>query len=235
MPAAPYARIAFRLFIVSIGCALSLWVARKNASTVAAEKGFSAPIPVSFNPPPYPPLALFGGEVVIDALVDTSGKLPDIKVVHADSPFLEQAQSAVRTWSFRPARLDDQEIDIRIGILFEFAEPYLPSPKPPTHTYPEPPDSDDRAPLPVYTVEPEYPVNSIAEGSVLVLGIVDAQGQLTSTKVIRDIETLTQATIAAMYQWRFVPARKEGKDTESAVIVSATFRRPSLAGAARRQ
>ena len=195
------------------------------------DKAFSVPFPVSVVPAPYPPQSLFGGEVIVDALVDSDGKLADLKVVHGDPPFLDKAQSAVQTWSFRPARLEGKPIDARVGVVFEFADPYLPSPKPRAHTYPEPPDSDDRAPLPVYAVEPEYPVNALAEGSVVVLGIVDAEGRLTSTRVIRDVPQLTATTTAAMHQLRFVPGKKAGENTESAVIVVAAFRHPALARA----
>jgi outer membrane biosynthesis protein TonB len=195
----------------------------------ANEKDLPVPVPISVVPAPYPPQTLFGGEVILDTMVDSSGKPADAKVIQGDSPFLDEAQPAIQTWSFHPARIEGKAIDERIAIVFEFAEPFLPSPKRRTHEHPEPPDEDDRAPLPVYTIEPEYPVNSVAEGSVVVMGIVDEQGQLTSTTVIRDEASLTGATLSAMKQWRFVPGRQAGKDTESAVIVVAAFRRPALA------
>jgi TonB family protein len=192
------------------------------------EQDLSVPLPVSVVPAPYPPQSLFGGEVILDALVDSDGKLTDAKVLRADSPFLDKAQSAVQTWSFRPARIEGQAVDERIAVAFEFTEPFLPSPKRRSHTYPEPPDADDRAPVPVYTVEPEYPVNAVAEGSVVVLGVINAQGHLTSTKVIRADGPLVAPTTAAMQQWRFTPGIRAGKNTESAVIVVAAFRRPAL-------
>lgn len=214
------------------------WQAVSEASSEAPipqvqdnEEQLRIPFPLSVVPAPYPPQSLFGGEVILDALVGANGNVTDINVVHGDPPFLDKAQRAVQTWSFRPARIDDRETDERVAVAFEFAEPYLPSPKQRTHTYPEPPDSDDRAPLPVYTVEPEYPVNAVAEGSVIVLGMVDAQGQLTATLVIRDAEPLTAATVSAMHQWRFIPGKKAGQTIASAVIVAAAFRRPILARA----
>jgi TonB family protein len=195
----------------------------------AESENLSIPLPISVVPAPYPAQSLFGGEVILDAEVDRSGKLTDAKVIHGDSPFLDQAQSALQTWSFRPARIEGKATDERIAVAFEFAEPYLPSPKRRTHEYPEPPDADDRAPVPVYTVEPEYPANGVTEGSVVVLGLIDAEGQLTSTKVIRDEAPLTAATISAMKQWRFVPGKQAGENSQSAVILVAAFRRPALA------
>lgn len=202
--------------------------ANENPENEESEKDVSVPLPVSVVPAPYPPQSLFGGEVILDASIDSDGKLTDAKVIHGDSPFLDKAQSAVQTWSFRPARVEEGAVEERIAIAFEFAEPYLPSPKRRTHSYSEPPETDDRAPVPICTVEPEYPANGVAEGSVVVLGVVDADGQLSSTKVIREEGPLTSATIKAMREWRFVPGRKAGKNIASAVVVVAAFRRPAL-------
>lgn len=211
------------------------WQAAAPASTETQqnrdsdEKDPSVPFPISVVPAVYPPQSLFGGEVIFDAQVDSEGKLTDAKVIHGDPPFLDKARAALETWAFRPARIEGEPIGERIGVAFEFAEPYLPSPKRRTHNYPEPADLDDRAPVPVYTVEPEYPVTAVAEGSVVVLGIINAEGQLTSTEVIRDEGPLTAATTAAMQRWRFAPGVKAGKNIESAAVVVATFRRPALA------
>lgn len=198
----------------------------------SSDKQDTAPFPISVVPAPYPPQSLFGGEVIFDALVDRSGNLTDAKVIHGDSPFLDKAQAAVQTWSFTPARFQGKAIEERVCVAFEFAEPFLPSPKRGTHEYPESADAEDRAALPVYTVEPEYPANTVDEGSVVVVGIVDAEGQLASTKVIDGSGPLAGATISAMKQWRFVAGRKAGKDVDSVVIVVAAFRRPAITRAA---
>ena len=55
---------------------------------------------------------------------------------------------------------------------------------------------------------------------------VDPQGQVTSTRVLRDVEPLTAATLAASQQWHFVPGKQAGANTDSAVIMVVTFRRP---------
>lgn len=202
----------------------------RNGQDAENDREAAVPLPVSVVPAMYPPQSLFGGEVVLEAEVDAAGKLGTVKVVQGDEPFLDKAKDALQTWAFRPARLDEREVDSRAAVIFEFAQPFLPSPRQRAHTYPEPPNVEDGAAVPVYTIEPEYPVNGVAEGSVVILGIVDGEGRLTATRVIRDIEPLTGATLAAMRQWRFVPGRRAGENVESAVIVVAAFRRPALAG-----
>jgi outer membrane biosynthesis protein TonB len=189
--------------------------------------GFSPPTPVSLVGTPYPPQALMGGEVVLDAQIDSRGKLTDLRVIHGGAPFLEPVLSAVRTWTFAPAQMDGHAVDGRIGIVFQFPQSFLPKLKSREHKYDEPAeDPDEHGALPIATVEPNYPPNTVAEGSVALYNVVDPQGQVTTTRVLNDIEPLTDATIAAVQEWHFVPGKQAGNNTDSAVIVVMTFRRP---------
>jgi hypothetical protein len=200
---------------------------RKEAA--AQESGFSPPIPLSVVGTNYPPQALFGGDVLFDALIDSSGKATDIRVVAGDGPFLEPALDAVRTWTFKPAQLDGRAVDARIGIVFQFPQSFVPRLASKERKHDEPSsESDDRGPLPVLTVEPDYPPNTTAQGSVALYNLVDSEGHITSTSTLLELEPLTAATAAALRQWQFAPARQAGAATESAVIVVETFRRPTL-------
>jgi TonB family protein len=188
-------------------------------------QGFSAPTPLSVVASPYPSQALFGGEVVLDALIDTRGRVVDVTVVRGAAPFLEKVFSAVRTWSFFPARLDGRAVSARIGITFEFSESYEPARKTPVHKYDEPlAGSADRGALPVVTVEPQYPATSERDDQVILCGRVDGQGQLTSVQILRDSESLASAAVAAVHQWRFVPGKHGGAETDSLAIMVMAFR-----------
>jgi hypothetical protein len=96
-------------------------------------------------------------------------------------------------------------------------------------------DSKDRGALPLYTLEPEYPVNSVGEGSVVLNEMVDREGRATSIHVVRDLASLTSPTVSAVQQWKFAPGRHEGEAVESGVIVVVTFRRPAVASRTLRQ
>lgn len=193
-------------------------------------KGFSGPTPLSLVAAPFPPQALFGGEILFDARVDTRGRLTDVKVVQGQSPFLEEVLGAVQTWTFLPARQDGRAVAARIGIVFQFPQPFLPKLTARVHEYKEAGrDSKDRAAVPVFTLEPEYPPSSIGEGSVILNEMVNREGQVTSMHVVRDLESLTAPTVTAVRQWKYAPGRRAGEDAESEVIVVVTFRRPAVA------
>jgi Trypsin-like peptidase domain/Gram-negative bacterial TonB protein C-terminal len=196
-------------------------------SPAAEAGGFTPPVPVSLVATRYPPQALFGGEVVLDALIDTDGRVSELNVVHGTAPFLDPVLNAVRTWTFSPAHIDGRAVEARMGIVFQFPQSFLPKLTAREHKYDRPSaDSVDHGALPVTTVEPKYPPNTVAEDSVILYDLVDQQGQITSTHVMRDVEPLTAATLAASQQWHFVPGKRAGANADSAVALVVTFRHP---------
>jgi outer membrane biosynthesis protein TonB len=205
----------------------------------ATNAAFSPPSPLSLVASSFPSQSLFGDEVVLDALVDSSGRVSDTRMVRGESPFLENALAAVRTWSFLPARLEGQPVASRVGIIFQFVQSYDPlrakSPKPSVQPHDEPlSSSSDRAALPVVTSEPKFPATATRDGVAILSGLVGSQGQLASLETLQDSESLAPASKSAIEKWRFVPGRRAGSDSESRAIVVVVFRysgnpRPSSA------
>jgi TonB family protein len=190
----------------------------------------SPPTPLSLVAAPFPAQSLSGGEVLLDALVNAGGRLGDIKVVKGEAPFREIALSAMRTWTFLPARAGGHAMETRIGVAFQFPQTYLQVAAKRVHDYDEPlANSPDRGALPVATVEPDSLPNSAGEGSVILFDLVDRQGQVTSTRELFGLESLTPAAEAAARQWRFVAGKHAGTEMESAAVVVFTFRRAVLA------
>lgn len=198
-----------------------------DASAPSAQ-GFSPPAPLSVVASPYPSQSLFGGEVVLDALIDNRGRVIQVKVVRgAASPFLENVFSAVRTWSFFPARLDGQAVAARVAITFQFSQSHEPphAAAPPQELDQSTPSSADRGVLPLITTEPLYPAAGAGDGNVILYGLVGTEGQLTSVQVLQDDSgSFSVAALAAVRQWRFLPAKRAGTSVDSAVIVVAAFR-----------
>jgi Trypsin-like peptidase domain/Gram-negative bacterial TonB protein C-terminal len=191
----------------------------------------SLPAPLSLVPAPYPPQALFGGELLLDALVSSSGNVSSVRVVHGVEPFLQKGLAAVRTWTFVPARIGGHAIECHVAIVFVFPQPYFRPRSSTIHHYDEAASAAarDRAALLLTTVEPESPFGTNTEGSVILYGTVSTDGELASIKTLRDHQPFTQATVSAVHDWHFLPGKRAGADAESLAVVVSTFRQPLVA------
>ena len=60
------------------------------------------------------------GDVLIDALIDSTGKVVSTKVING-SPLLQQAAvDSLRFWKYEPARLNGEPIPIHIKVNVNF-------------------------------------------------------------------------------------------------------------------
>jgi protein TonB len=63
-------------------------------------------------------------------------------------------------------------------------------------------------------------------GTVVVAARVDAEGRVESAEIVEDpapIHGLGRAAVAAVREWRYVPARLAGRPVESNVTVEIVF------------
>jgi TonB family protein len=59
------------------------------------------------------------GQVIIDAVIDTTGKLTSMKVV--SGALLQQAAlDSLRNWKYEPGYLDDKPVPVRTSITVKF-------------------------------------------------------------------------------------------------------------------
>jgi len=83
-------------------------------------------------------------------------------------------------------------------------------------------------PAVVSTVEPTYPVNSVAFGTVILEVHLSESGEIEQVRVLNDIPPLTRQAEQAIAQWKFRPARLGDRPVPSVVPVAFTFVRPDL-------
>ncbi len=70
------------------------------------------------------------------------------------------------------------------------------------------------APKRTKLVQPVYPPEALAQGirGIVILEIVlDKQGKVESTTVVRSVPGLDEAAIAAARQWEYTPTKVDGK------------------------
>jgi TonB family protein len=75
-------------------------------------------------------------------------------------------------------------------------------------------------------IQPSYPPEALAQGirGIVILDIVlDTQGKVESTSVIRSVPGLDEAAIAAARQWEYEPTKVDGKPVRVRLTVPITF------------
>jgi TonB family protein len=95
-------------------------------AVVATGGEIQQPKLIASTPPIYPPQANaqhIQGDVVVDALVNTNGKVTSAKVI-SGPPLLQQAAlNALRGWTYQPARLDGEVIATHVQVKITFRLP----------------------------------------------------------------------------------------------------------------
>ena len=75
-------------------------------------------------------------------------------------------------------------------------------------------------------VQPAYPAEALAQGirGIVILDIViDGQGKVASTSVLRSVAGLDEAAITAARQWEYEPTKVDGKPVSVRLTVPITF------------
>ena len=86
----------------------------------------------------------------------------------------------------------------------------------------------DTPPEATLQVPPVYPPQALidgVEGTVYLETRISARGRVEKVKVIKtEAEALNAAATAAVKQWRFTPAKKDGKAVAATVAIPVKFR-----------
>jgi TonB family protein len=171
--------------------------------------------------PAYPPDAIEGG-IVVALLQVSNGMVRDVQLTQADPPFGDAALSALSRWRFR-----DSETGT-ILVVLDFRTPKLFATASPVRTL-HAPAARPGSPYPLRLVEPLYPADSVAEGSVILRIELNEAGEIARTQTLQGLGGLTSAAVAAVRKWRFEPARDwKGNPRRAEAYTVCVFRRPVL-------
>jgi TonB family protein len=69
-----------------------------------------------------------------------------------------------------------------------------------------------------------FPIQSIADGVVVLDASIDAKGAVTGVTIVRDVPSLTSPATSAIRSWKFSPATKPGRPETSTMRIAVTFR-----------
>ena len=145
--------------------------------------------------PVYPPEALGRGEqalVVVELILDESGKVAEARALHGPEPFASAALKAAREWEFQPSLVDGKPVRLRYTLPITFSLPL-------------PPMKRDRGvPELRQGVGPRLPASARGKTASAVAQVeVDEEGRVASATVKTGESPFREALLEAIRTWRF--------------------------------
>ena len=213
-------------------------------AVMAMTPGLGAQRPAPYTPPrlvtaelpqlPSPTVA-GGGEVVIEATVDSNGSLSRPVLMRSTAPYSQLILDAITRWRFRPARAvgaDGTEGTVEGSVVI--AAIY----RPPTlfngPTIGERPTplaaGSGNAAVPVAMVSPLHPPLAITEAVVVYEILIDEAGQIREARSITPQPGFDEAAFSALRQWKFLPASYRGRPAPTTAYAVFGFRTPVISG-----
>ena len=180
---------------------------------------------------PYPPQTIAIGTVVLEVTVTETGKVESVLPIRGIDTLTQVASDSVKTWHFSPASLDGKPVRSRTTVAVTFNPAAIPAanvPLPPLSSKANSRD-DSVPPHPADVLAaafPQYPVNSVAAGTVVLRVTVDETGKVARTTAVRRIPALTSPAIRSLEGWSFASASFDGKPVRSSVALAFIFRLP---------
>jgi len=187
--------------------------------------------------PVTPVQAVSGGEVFVQALVASDGRIGDMTVLRTSPTFTPLVLDAVRGWRFQPAKqrvttaaggpsaFVSEAVESKVLVACVFRPPTLNTP-----TAGEPPKdvgtaADDVA-FPLTTVTPMYPPLALVDDTVLVQVTVGVNGNVVAATIERSAPAFDESALTAARKWTFRPARIHGRLEETFAYLVFAFRQP---------
>ena len=177
------------------------------------------------------------GQVEVDFVIDTEGRVVNPHVVSSNNPWFERpAIEAILQWQFTPAEYAGQKVSLRTRqlVIFNYegdgpAEGLWQIKKAKDHDKQPPELQWDQPPVPVNTAFPVYPFEALragVKGKTRLAFVVGPDGHIYSSKIMEaTTPELGQAVLAMIDTWIFQPAhKKDGTPALAAVAIEHEFK-----------
>lgn len=210
--------------VLSVGVVLLFLLCTTPGTSAQVSNKPTAVVSVTDAYLPYQ--IILDGFVVLDISLDSQGGITAVHVLRDPGSMVSAAIASVRTWKFEPALEDNKPQPSEMTVTFVYrpavskaapSRPFFASVLPGT-------ENDAPAPAGIMSVAyPEYPVNSVAWGSVIVQVSLDKSGAAKNANVLRAQAPFTTFALESLKKWSFRAARLHGKPTESNVAIAFIF------------
>ena len=198
---------------------------------------FTPPRLLSGDPPGLPPPnVVAGGEVLVEATVDTTGAVSHAVLLRNTPPYGQMVLDSVSRWRFAPAHATDadgrdQAVEASVLVAAVYRPPTLNN-GPTAGTAPLDMSRPSAAtPYPVTMAHPTHPIQALSPGVVLLEVSIDEAGITRAVRTIRSVPGLDAAARDAVSQWQFRGASFRALPVRSFAFVVVGFPQPILANA----
>jgi TonB family protein len=206
------------------------------SGSTSAQQTYKPPEVASAGDVYVPYQVVVDGLFVLDVSLGDDGAIQKVDALRDPGAMLGAAKTSVRNWKFQPASEESRSAPSRMTVSFLYRPPTggLASAVPPKDFSPVlPPDqsesSEHRNYVPVGVLSfayPEYPVNSVASGSVVVQLTVDSSGEVKGVDFLHRMEGFNSFVSEALKKWRFQAATFNGKSITSKTVIAFAFQPP---------
>jgi len=178
---------------------------------------------------------ILDGLFVLDVSIGDDGSVQGIEALRNPGAMLGDVKSAIQNWKFQPALEGRKSKASRMTVAFVYRPTnYLGFGAAPvkdfTPVIPSAPSDDgSEASSPVGILSfayADYPINSVASGSVLLQATVDSAGDAKSVKILHGMDGFDGFAQSALKNWRFSAASLHGKPVTAKVVVAFIFQSP---------
>jgi outer membrane biosynthesis protein TonB len=182
------------------------------------------PLRLLYAPPPVVPVTSPWASIVALTLnLNSVGGVENVSTIVGTSPFLDVTLEAVKNWKFAIPSAKDSQNSVNVMFLYRPRQIYSTK----TDVYvPQPPPLSNRAAAARLIQDPTYPMQTVAEGVVILEVRVAETGQINEIHTVRGVPALTDIARQTVATWRFTPATVDGKPVEGLTVVAISFLRP---------
>ena len=179
----------------------------------------------------HPHNSLDYGTIDMEVTVSRSGVVKSVHVIRDVASLTSEAIRDVKSWTFQPATLRGTAISSKAEVVLIFNPPLNNPPNTPLPSPIEYLNEQDQGlrfspPQVTEVTYPRYPIQSVAQGTVVLEATVDPSGQVGTVQVVRDIKSLTSEADWAVRHWKFRSATRNGRQVPSKVTIAIFFTRP---------
>lgn len=221
----------------AVACCLGMSVASAQDTKVLPKR-------VAYVAPVYPEAARAAkvqGIVILEVLIDGGGLVTDAHVLKSIPELDMAAIDAVKQWKYQPTTLNGKPVQTwaTVSVNFSLADQGAPTPaaaSAPQSPVQWPPAMGGQQPVRVggnvapperiKYVAPKYPQEAQdagLSGIVIMEIVVDGEGKVAGSHVLRSVPMLDQAAMDAVMGWEYAPVVLNGAPVPVIMTVTVNF------------